>query len=274
MTRDEKINAVLRIAQANRLSHGGGNLRIWAGEIVDLLSAPASLPREREPHADDVCANCGEHRCDHDIDDRCAADETKTFALSPRERETAPEAWGVYRPSGDLLATVYNDEQREGMIAHWKNSCPGEELSFVPLYRHPRAGTVERLNAMAGEIAAQNQKWWLGPDGSKLTRNAGELLMLVVSEVVEAFEGERKNLMDDKLPHRRMAEVEIADAIVLLLDYSAARGYDLDGAMREKLEYNASRADHKKESAQIAVKNPLNFESVYSAPTPPEGGTR
>ena len=33
-------------------------------------------------------------------------------------------------------------------------------------------------------------------------------LMLVVSELAEAMEGHRKSLMDDKLPHRTMLEVE------------------------------------------------------------------
>ena len=37
--------------------------------------------------------------------------------------------------------------------------------------------------------------------------------MLIVSEIAEAMEGERKDLMDDKLPHRKMAEVELADAL-------------------------------------------------------------
>ena len=135
-----------------------------------------------------------------------------------------------------------------------------------------RAGEVtpSPLNAMAAQVAAQNQKWWVGPDGP-LTRNAGELLMLVVTEISECFEGERKNLMDDKLPHRRMAEVEIADTIVRLLDYAAARGYDLDGAMREKLEYNAKREDHKKESAKIATGNPLEFVSVAALSSRQDG---
>jgi NTP pyrophosphatase (non-canonical NTP hydrolase) len=110
------------------------------------------------------------------------------------------------------------------------------------------------LNALAAEIHAANKKWWFQPDGvTPLRRNKGELLMLVVTELAEAMEGERKRLMDDKLPHRPMAEVEIADAIIRLLDYAAAYGYDLDGAIREKRAYNADRPDHKAEAARIAA---------------------
>jgi hypothetical protein len=58
------------------------------------------------------------------------------------------------------------------------------------------------------------------------------------------MEGERKNLMDDKLPHRLMAEVELADALIRIFDYAAAFHYDLEGAYQEKRAFNATRADH------------------------------
>ena len=76
------------------------------------------------------------------------------------------------------------------------------------------------------------------------------MLMLMVSEIAEAMEGERKDLMDTHLPHRKMAEVEIADAFIRMFDYAGAYGFDLDGAVQEKREYNAHRADHKKEARQ------------------------
>jgi NTP pyrophosphatase (non-canonical NTP hydrolase) len=68
--------------------------------------------------------------------------------------------------------------------------------------------------------------------------------MLIVSEVSEAMEGERKNLMDDKLPHRKMVEVELADALIRIFDYAGAFGYDLQGAYEDKRDYNATREDH------------------------------
>ena len=71
--------------------------------------------------------------------------------------------------------------------------------------------------------------------------------MLMVSEIAEAMEGERKDLMDDKLPHRRMAEVELADAVIRIADYCGLCGYDLEGAILEKMAYNRIREDHKRE---------------------------
>lgn len=84
--------------------------------------------------------------------------------------------------------------------------------------------------------------------GELLNRNKGEMLMLVVSEVAEAMEGERKGLMDDHLPHRSMTEVELADVVIRVCDYAGRWGYDLGGAIMEKLEYNKNRLDHKPEN--------------------------
>lgn len=73
-------------------------------------------------------------------------------------------------------------------------------------------------------------------------------LALVHSEVSEAVEGVRKGLMDDHLKERPMAEVELADAIIRAFDLAGHEGWDLAGAIIEKLYYNASRLDHKLEN--------------------------
>jgi hypothetical protein len=101
------------------------------------------------------------------------------------------------------------------------------------------------LNELAKEVHTANKKWWINPaTGDPIERNRAEMLMLIVSEIAEAMEGERKNLMDDKLPHRPMAEVELADAVIRIFDYASGLGYDLGGAYVEKMAYNAVRKDH------------------------------
>jgi NTP pyrophosphatase (non-canonical NTP hydrolase) len=109
------------------------------------------------------------------------------------------------------------------------------------------------LNDYAAKCHAANVKWWQDPrTGLPIVRNKGELLMLMVSEISEAMEGERKNLMDDKLPHRKMAEVELVDALIRIFDYAGAYGFDLEGAFIEKMAYNADRKDHKHEARLLA----------------------
>lgn len=76
------------------------------------------------------------------------------------------------------------------------------------------------------------------------TKNVGELLMLITSEVAEAMEGHRKRLMDDKIPTRTMLEVELADVVIRCFDMSGGLGLDIAGAIADKLLFNASRADH------------------------------
>jgi len=107
------------------------------------------------------------------------------------------------------------------------------------------------LNILAYDIHddATSAGWWEdGWDNYVLCTK----LMLVVSEVSEAMEGLRKSQWDDHLPERKMVEVEVADAIIRLLDFAGVLSMDIGGAVMEKLEYNRNRLDHKQETRQAA----------------------
>ena len=109
--------------------------------------------------------------------------------------------------------------------------------------------TAETINNLAQQVHQANSKWWVDLEtGEPIKRNMGELLMLCVSELAEAMEGHRKNLMDDKLPNRPMIEVELADTIIRIFDIAAGFGHDLGGAYTDKMAYNAVREDHKIEA--------------------------
>lgn len=79
-------------------------------------------------------------------------------------------------------------------------------------------------------------------------RETGTCLMLIVSELAEAMEGDRSDKMDDHLPNRKMIEVELADAMIRICDLAGREGLDLGGAIVDKLKYNQQRADHKLEN--------------------------
>lgn len=105
------------------------------------------------------------------------------------------------------------------------------------------------LNQLCHVAHAANSTWWVDlKTGNRKERNVGELLMLATSELAEAMEGHRKNLADDKLPHRKMFEVELADCLVRIFDMAAGMNLDLGGAFIEKMAFNAIRADHKIEN--------------------------
>lgn len=147
------------------------------------------------------------------------------------------------------------------------------------------------LNALAEDIHGRNVRagWWTDietGENTLHTRNVGEMLMLTVTEISEAMEADRKKLMDDKLPHRPGLTVELADAVIRILDlagsrmaieeqareeydsgwmsregyeaqYGAEPGYQRESepevhpfgtVLVEKLEFNANREDHKIEN--------------------------
>jgi hypothetical protein len=88
------------------------------------------------------------------------------------------------------------------------------------------------INNLAQDIYKQNVQvgWWDDPN-----RCLYQTLQLVSTEIAEATEGERKNLMDDHLPHRKMGEVELADSLIRVLDIG---GY-------LKLTYNPLEQPHR-----------------------------
>lgn len=134
-----------------------------------------------------------------------------------------------------------------------RDDSPGGALLGLRDWFYERRVIMEQtkgtLNILSDRCHEANITWWTDiQTGEFKQRNVGELLMLCVSELAEAMEGHRKGLMDDKLPHRKMFEVELADCLIRIFDLAGALGIDLDGAFEEKMAYNAQRADHKVEN--------------------------
>lgn len=121
------------------------------------------------------------------------------------------------------------------------------------------------INTVTGVCygSASAAGWWNKPveNGTRLMLMISELaeavedgpqyniaIMEIVKCISKAMEGDRKDKMDDKLPHRKAVEVELADALIRICDFAGGMNLDLGGAVAEKLHYNQERADHKLEN--------------------------
>lgn len=66
-------------------------------------------------------------------------------------------------------------------------------------------------------------------------------LMLTVSELAEAMEADRKDLMDNHLTNRTGLEVELADTVIRIFDLCGWLNIDLESVIDEKLAFNSGR---------------------------------
>jgi len=92
------------------------------------------------------------------------------------------------------------------------------------------------LNSLASEIhqTALNHGFWE-------SENKAEKIALMHSELSEALEAIRKPCQDDKCPAYTGEEVELADAVIRILDYAHHFGLDLEGAISAKAAFNKTR---------------------------------
>jgi hypothetical protein len=108
------------------------------------------------------------------------------------------------------------------------------------------------VNALVAICHKMNAHWWTDPATGEDLRKKELIvptkLLLMVSEICEAMEADRKDLMDDKLPHRPGLEVELADALIRIGDLGGALKLNIGAAAREKSAFNLVREDHKHEN--------------------------
>ena len=92
----------------------------------------------------------------------------------------------------------------------------------------------DKVARMVNDIARE-KGWW------DKERNDGEAIALMHSELSEALEAMRKDLMSEKIQGYTGVEEELADVIIRIMDFAVGRNLDVSRAIIEKIEFNKGR---------------------------------
>ena len=82
---------------------------------------------------------------------------------------------------------------------------------------------------------------WMQRQGFWESDNFGEKIALIHSELSEALEASRKNLLSDHVPNMTGVEEELADTLIRLFDLCGHLQIDVEDVIRRKMQFNLDR---------------------------------
>lgn len=102
----------------------------------------------------------------------------------------------------------------------------GDDVDFIASF----SALADRAN-----VNAHNKGFYEKP------QETGTRLMLMVTEIAEACDADRKDLRDDKIPEFLGLEAELADCIIRIMDFSAEKDLRVAEAVVAKMKFNKTR---------------------------------
>lgn len=128
----------------------------------------------------------------------------------------------------------YEAYDRENFVAHFQNLSQQVHATARSKGWWDGRFAVEQAALLGG-----------GPELEATARAANDssLIALIQSEASEALEALRAgNPPDDKIPEFSGAEAELADVVIRIADMNTARGWNVGGAIKAKMEMNKTRS--------------------------------
>lgn len=134
------------------------------------------------------------------------------------------------------------------------------------------SATAAESLALAVHTLNVNAGWWHDKrrTGEPLERNFPELLMLTVSEIGEAWDGDGQK--DDKLPTRKAIEVELADVLIRVFDWIGAMELPVPNAFAAMTHADRAILTRPSSTAAILLDMVCNLSSVMEIHR--KGGSR
>lgn len=102
-------------------------------------------------------------------------------------------------------------------------------------YQQRFVAAWQEMQRIVHDIAI-TKGWW------DMDRPDGEIIALIHSELSECLEACRNGYpIDHHVCKHGNAQVELADAVIRIMDWAGSKGWDIATALVDKVEYNRSR---------------------------------